>query len=488
MNWIWLGLLIFLKACLWQPVKPPPLVVFIAIDDLRPQTGAFGADYMHTPALDSFCRDAWYFTNHYVVAPSCGPSRYALLSGQYPRQWRELENNVFEQHHNTVADSLPESFVEQFRSAGYHTIGIGKISHSPDGRIYGYDEKPGDALELPRSWDEMYLDPGKWQTGWNAFFGYADGSDRNSLDNQVLPYERASGGDTLYVDGWIADEAIRRISALKQSPVPTFLALGFFKPHLPFTAPDAYWQRYDTWEDTADYPLVDDPAVQSFLHNNGEFNRYALGEAILLPDRAASDVYAQKLRRAYAASVSYVDAQVGKVIQELKAAGLYEEATIVIWGDHGWHLGEKGIWGKHTLFDVALRSPLMIKPPAGKKISGSGAIADIVSTVDIYPTLLELAGLNPKLRLPGRSLVSRMKGHPIPLSEQKAVSFWRRSASIRTPDYRLIKSYREEQTLSVLFEMQHADHHEGENLAGTHPGLVDSLSQMLNSFSMIQNR
>ena len=453
--------------------KIKPLVVLITIDDLRPWTGTYGASHMITPALDSLCKDAWYFTNHYVAAPSCGPSRYAFLTGRYPTTWKDLDNNVFVHkiRQSETAQAIPESFVAHFRESGYYTVGIGKISHSPDGKIYGYEEEAGEELELPQSWDEMYLNAEKWGSGWKAFFGYAEGSDRITLRNQVKPYERGLGTDSLYADGWIAGEAVKRIRHLNQSLVPTLLAVGFFKPHLPFTAPNEYWEPYDSWQDTTHYALLSDTSVWG-VHTSNEFNRYELGAEKVFPNRAVSPDYAQEIRRAYAASVSYVDAQVGKVIRALQEEGLYDEAIIIVWSDHGWHLGEKGVWGKHTLFDVALRSPLIIKLPKGKSKQPPGQITDIVSSVDVYPTLLALAGLKSRFPLSGRNLLPSMEGKNIPLEAQKAFSYWNRSISVRTPEFRFTRNYENPDLGTMLFRMGVNNHTEAHNVAREYPGKV----------------
>lgn len=483
--WILLRSLLFSNPALpavAKKAKQPP-VILITIDDLRDWTGAYGKAFMHTPVLDSLCTDGYFFTNHYVAAPSCGPSRYAFLTGRYPRQWSDVDNNVFADRQSDGENHTHESFVAHFRDSGYRTIGIGKISHSPDGRIYGYGEAASDRYELPNSWDEMLFEPGKWGTGWNAFFGYADGSNRNSLDNQVKPYECGQGLDTLYPDAGIASEAVRQIRKMSISDAPTLLAVGFFKPHLPFTAPEEYWKYYEEWRDTAGYTLIEDTTVWG-LHPNNEFNRYALGDEKLLPDRAASPAYAQKLRQAYAASVSYTDAQVGKVIQALKAEGLYDDAIVIVWGDHGWHLGEKGIWGKHTLFDVALRSPLIIKLPGGKFENTSSQIEDVVSSIDLYPTLLAIAGLELGYSLAGKNLLPHMLGIPIPVEEQAAFSFWSRTVSLRTPGYRYTESFRK-QGDPMLFKLAPDKHDEKKNIAISEPALVHKFSDRLHAVSPV---
>ena len=196
-------LLILCLAC--QNEEPsaqhstPPNILFITVDDLRPQLGAYGHEYMVTPHMDRLAKNGRLFANHYVIVPTCGPSRYTMLTGQYPVTRAELRNDIFEK---TTAmnhrSDKPESMIEAFRRNGYYTVGIGNISHSPDGLVYGYTDSISDVRELPQSWDEFHFNHGKWGTGWNAFFGYADGGNRQSLDSEVKPYESAQVDDNGY--------------------------------------------------------------------------------------------------------------------------------------------------------------------------------------------------------------------------------------------------------------------------------------------------
>ncbi len=205
-------------------------------------------------------------------------------------------------------------------------------------------------MELPNSWNEMLFEPGKWGTGWNAFFGYADGTNRNELKGETKPYEGADVNDESYPDGLTANLAIKKLKELAVKDQPFFLGVGFFKPHLPFNAPKKYWDLYDE----SKIPLTPSPDIPNnvnpaSLHASGEFNGYKLGEEKAALSKPLSDAYARKLKHAYYAGVSYIDAQVGKVFNELKQLGLDKNTIIVVWGDHGWHLGDDRVWGKHTI-------------------------------------------------------------------------------------------------------------------------------------------
>jgi len=347
-----------------------PNILFIAVDDLRPQLGAYGKDFMITPNMDRLAGEGRLFRHHYVTVPTCGSSRYALLTGQYPHNTAELGNDIFykttagergTRKHNV--DS-PESMVEAFRLNGYYTVGMGKISHSADGYVYGYTDTVSSIMELPNSWDEFHFNAGKWGNGWNAFFGYASGENRQSLNKEVKPYEAGKVDDDGYPDGLTANLAMDQLGKLKERSEPFFLAVGFFKPHLPFTAPKKYWDLYD--EDkipiTNTHDIPANTSKASF-HESGEFNQYKKGEEKAGLDHELSEAYARKVRHAYFAATSYVDAQIGKVLEALEENGLADNTIIVLWGDHGWHLGDERVWGKHTLSEYALKSALIIKTP-----------------------------------------------------------------------------------------------------------------------------
>src|SRR5687768_2391524 len=171
-----------------------PNVLFIFVDDLRPEIGVYGNNVIKTPQLDRLGGQSLVFLNHYVQVPTCGASRFSLLTGIFPRNRSQLRNDAIERFLSPQAEGQhPETFIHHLRRNGYHTVGIGKISHSADGLLYPYRGDPkGAKRELPHSWDELLFDSGKWGTGWNAFFGYADGSNRQNMNAQVKPYERGN--------------------------------------------------------------------------------------------------------------------------------------------------------------------------------------------------------------------------------------------------------------------------------------------------------
>lgn len=454
-----------------------PNVLFIAVDDLRPELNVYAKDWMITPNIDKLASEGSLFLNHFVNVPTCGASRYSMLTGRYPTTKAALSNNIFEiQTAGKVAGAEPESMIELFRRNGYYTVGIGKISHSPDGMIYGYREKVSSKKELPNSWNEFLFEAGKWGTGWNAFFGYASGENRQSLNNRAKPYESADVKDEDYPDGLIATLAVSQIKQLKQKGKPFFLAVGFFKPHLPFNAPKKYWDLYDETK----IPLSAAKEIPSginntSLQNSAEFNQYKGGEEKPSLSNPVSDDYAQKLRHAYFASVSYVDAQIGKVLDALKEVGLDKHTIVVLWGDHGWHLGDQRVWGKHTLSEYSLKSPLIIKSP--DRMNPRSRVEAIVQSVDIYPTLLELANIKSQTNLDGQSLVKITKDahHP---KKNIAFAYFNNGITMRTERYRITKYFRKEQTVIELYDYLN-DPFEQQNIAGHYKKMTDSLLQIL---------
>lgn len=469
-------LICLLQSCALEAQdKKPYNILFLAIDDLRPELGVYGNDIIKTPNLDAIGESGAVFENHYVQVPTCGASRCSILTGMLPSSRELLSNSAIAK---IMADApegeKPESFVHHLKRNGYYTVGIGKISHSVDGLVYGYEESPeGAKAEMPYSWDEMLFNPGKWGTGWNAFFGYADGSNRQGKKKQVKPYEAADVADEGYPDGLSTQLAIEKLKELAAKEEPFFLGLGLFKPHLPFTSPKKYWDLYKR----EDIPLSNAPGLpenvsMSSLQSSGEFNQYALGEEKAGLDHQLSDEYARKLRHAYYAAVSYTDALVGKVMDELETLGLADNTIVVVWGDHGWHLGDHRVWGKHTIFETAVRSPLIIKVPGLKPQRISSDMP--VSSIDLYPTLMELTNTPTNFSLDGQSLVPLLHNGSDQNREALAYSYFRNGISMRTEKYRLMKYFREEKPTIELYDHIN-DPMETKNIANEQPEIVEQL-------------
>ena len=455
----------------------PTNVLFIAVDDLRPELGIYGNPVIKSPNIDQLAREGSFFSRHYVQVPTCGASRYSLMTGLRPRKRIHIDNRVFyREMANQDEKEQPESFVHHLRRNGYTTVGIGKLSHSVDGLIYGYQEKPSDVKEMPHSWDRFVLNPGKWETGWNAFFAYANGENRQSLKGQVKPYESAEVPDEGYPDGLILKSAVEELKKLKAQQKPFFLGVGFFKPHLPFNAPKKYWDLYDS----STIPIASDPFIPQNVHPKsvgkmGEFDNYKFSYEKPKLEQPVSDDDDRKLIHGYYASISYIDHLIGQLLSELKSLELDKNTIVVLWGDHGWHLGNDRKWGKHTLFDRSLKSALILKLPGVNHASKE--INTIVETVDIYPTLLEFCGLVKPYELDGRSLVELIEtgksNH-----QNRAFGFWKNGLSMKTDRYRLTKFFREEEPKIELYDHL-LDPEENINIAFDRHKILDSLMPFL---------
>ncbi len=384
------SLLLFL-ALLIPAFAAKPNVLLICVDDLRPELKSFGAVHIHSPAMDSLAATGRAFTRHYVQAPTCGASRYTLLTGRYGKTPAQKGNDALMASAKD-SEKQPFSLPRQFRENGYRTVAVGKVSHYPGG-LCGKDWKDPAKTEMPGSWDVNIMPTGPWKNPQAAMHGYADGVPRGS---GTPVSEHKEGDDMRYTDGWVTQEALSQMDGLAEKKEPFFLAVGIMKPHLPFACPKSYLDLYEK----AEFPPIPHPQKPEGLstwHKSGEFQRYARGG-----DPWKEPDYADDIRRSYAACVSYADAQVAQILERLEKRGLAENTVVVLWGDHGWHLGEHGNWQKQSLFEESARVPLLIAAP-GAKAAGK-ASPRIVETVDLYPTIIDYAGLRAPHKLAGASL------------------------------------------------------------------------------------
>ena len=381
-----------------------PNVLLICIDDLRPELASFGAEYIHSPNIDRLAANGRAFHRHYVNAPTCGASRYTLLTGQYgPTGNQALFDRA--KRLKQAPDSVPPSMPKWFRQNGYTTVSVGKVSHHPGG-WGGEDWDDQTVVEMPGAWDRQLMPTGAWKNPRGAMHGLANGevrAGRSFTKNKMDGLQSFPGPDTSYNDGLIADEGMEQLADLAEQDKPFFLAVGLIKPHLPFGSPKKYMAPYvNANGENAELPPIphpNKPDRQTTWHPSGEFfsqyNHHG-------KDPREDTAYADEVRRHYAACVTYADKHVGDILQTLEESGQAKNTIIVFWGDHGWHLGEHGIWGKHCLFEEALRSPLIIQYPELKKL-GEKTNA-VVETVDIFPTLCELTGLPQPMHADGISL------------------------------------------------------------------------------------
>ena len=373
-----------------------PNVVMIAVDDLRPDLGCYGSPVATTPNIDRLAARGVVFRRAYCQQAVCSPSRTSLMTGLRPdttRVW-DLKTHFREAVPDCV--TLPQ----HFKAHGYHTAALGKIYHS--------------GFEDGRSWSEPHwypngrtvdTDPADWTKRVTArrdggVEEYPRDEPRSAKKGKGRPFVVSDKTDDELPDGATAAEAVRRLAAVRSRGAPFFLAVGFVKPHLPFVAPKRYWDLHDP--DAIPTPATDrlpDGAPAWAGHDNGELHSY-VG---VPPGEPIPADLAKRLRHGYHACISYTDAQVGRLLDALDREGLAENTVVVLWGDHGWQLGDHGLWHKHTNFELATRAPLIIAAPTAAATAGRSSDA-LVEFVDVYPTLVDLCGLPPAAGLAGASV------------------------------------------------------------------------------------
>lgn len=458
--------------------RPKMNVLMIAIDDLRPDLGCYGSPNIRSPHMDKLASEGTVFTSAYCQQAVCSPSRTSIMTGLRPDTTRvyELQTHFRKTIPNAV--TLPQNFKE----AGYTTTGLSKIFHG--------------GLDDSRSWSIPHWVPGgpDWNTPENAErnrrldeelkdLNWHKVAPRQPRDKRGPSWAAREVADTELADGKTATTAIRALQTLKGGPF--FLACGFLKPHLPFIAPKKYFDLYPKEKvQPVDYPEPPSGVPDVALHISGELRSYSD-----IPEQGPiSEEKRLELIRAYFASASYTDAQIGRVLDELDRLGLRDNTIVVLWGDHGWHLGDHGLWNKHTNFERAVRSTLIVRAP-GQKRKGTKSAA-LTEFVDIYPTICDLAGVRAPATLEGTSFAPLLND-PGRRWKSGAFSQYPRQVkdvgpvmgySIRTDRYRYTEwvprngggSYKEME----LYDYK-TDPKETANLAAKNPAIVKDLSARL---------
>ena len=450
--------LLFFISCQDKKQKPNndirPNVLFIAIDDLKPLLGCYGNEYIQTPHIDQLAKQSVVFSRAYTQQAVCGPSRASVLTGMRPDYtgvW-DLKTRMRDVNPNILA--MPQYFKEN----GYTTVAIGKVYDSrcvdkhydkpswsipySESKKLNYPKDIGEPLMGHYALDENKKLAEKY-TNEAVEKGIKDV--KNYVKKHVKPTtECADVPDEAYQDGQFTNNTIKYMRQFSKEDTPFFLAVGFKKPHLPFVAPKKYWDLYKRDEvPLAEYQEPIKNGVDIAYHNSPELRNYSD-----IPElKSFSDIFSdllpeskqRELIHGYHASVSYIDAQVGKLISELKALKLYENTIIVLWGDHGWHLGDHALWCKHTNFENATRVPFILSTPKGTP----GIYKYPVELLDIFPTLCAATNLNIPEHLQGKNLMPVMSqvSHKV---KNYSVSQYRRGKndktfgySIRTERYRL---------------------------------------------------
>ncbi len=409
-----LALGFLLAATLHGAEAQKPNVLFIAVDDMRPELGCYGNTVIKTPNFDRLAKRGMVFTRAYCQQAVCSPSRTSIMTGKRPdatRVW-DLET------HFRVALPNVKTIGQYFKENGYFSQGMGKIYHG------GFD------------------DEATWSTPWMTPKAPTYAKDPTPADvvkedtkgkGKGVAFEAGDVADDFYTDGKTSRLAAQTIAELHKKGQPFFLAVGFSKPHLPFVSPKKYWDLYDPAKipDTASPFPVGAPAYVGD-NDSGEFRAYTnvppkdkkLARTPLPP------AFAAQVRHGYYAAISYTDANLGIVLDALEKEGIADNTVVVVWGDHGWKLGDHEEWGKHTNFEIDTRVPLIFSYP-GQKTAGLKS-SSLVEFVDVYPTLADLCGL-PKPDVDGVSLKPVLENPDVTV-KPVAISQYPKTAGLNKKD------------------------------------------------------
>ena len=386
-------------------------VLFIVADDLNCDLGAYGNVFIKTPNIDRLAKKGILFENAHIQYPLCGPSRASFMTGMYTNQTKITKNNM------NLRNSVPDVITlgQRFRQQGYQSVRIGKIYHYDNPTAIG--TSGNDDIY---SWDQTVNPYGR-----DKIEEYKINTLKKRRYGGTLSWLAAEGNDEEQTDGIGTNDAIKKLNEFAETETPFFLAVGFFRPHTPFVAPKKYFDLYDREkieipEISSDYlSTLPDPAVRSIRAKKNQLN--------------LEEKHAQEIKEAYYATISFVDAQVGRLIDQLEATGLDKNTIIVFTSDHGFHMGEHGHWQKQTLFENATRIPLIISTPNSTN-KGLKSMSP-VELIDLYPTLMDLTKINTPKHVVGKSLVPIMKNVNSSV-RGSALTRWRNGYSIKTKRYR----------------------------------------------------
>ena len=472
-------------------------ILFISVDDLKPSLGVYGDNYAITPHIDKLASFGTTFTNAHVQQAICAPSRVSLLTGLRPdltEVW-DLETQMRDKNPNIL--TLPQYFKEN----GYSTVGMGKI----------FDNRSVDRKLDQRSWSQPYIKVEvNHSIHGNSITGFQSPENKKILtqirdkasedgipQGRMWQYLRSKFkpsiesfdiSDDGYTDGVITLAAVSQLSKLSEKDDPFFLAVGFVKPHLPFVAPKKYWDMYNREEiKLAEYQKRARGTVKLSYNNNGEMRSYTD-----IPDSFDESGLINKdkqreLIHGYYACVSYIDAQIGIILDELEKNDLMDNTIIVLWGDHGWHLGDHGQWAKHSNFEQATRAPLIIVDPDTKSSNFS---ASPVEFIDVFPTLVELTGHDLPESLQGSSLSPILKGKSKRVKDFAVSQYPRGNVmgyAMRNERYRYVAWYKNRSTveddviIKELYDYKN-DPNETVNIVGVERELSERFQNSLNTF------
>ena len=437
---------LLLNFIIYSQENKKPNILFISVDDLKPTIGSFGDDFAVTPNIDKLSETSTVFLNNHTQLAICAASRVSFLTGLRPDKTKVWDLKTKMRDVNPDILTLPE----HFKNNGYQTIGVGKI----------YDPRAVDGGRDRRSWSVPFVTQN--QLTFSDGYSFPSGGFYQGKENRAVraklrqeaidkgvnnlnkyeserfkpPYENADVPDGAYMDGAIANRAVELLDQMDNTK-PFFLAVGFLRPHLPFNAPTKYWNLYKEEEiQLAEFQTKSKNPVDIAYKGGWEINTYkAPGIEYIENDEGLlilPDDIQRKLIHGYYAATSYIDAQIGLVLKKLKEKGLDKNTIIVLWGDHGFHLGDHSQWTKHTNFEQSTRSPLLIKDP---RINKTINVDSPTEFIDVFPTLCELAELEIPKELDGISLKPQILGEQT-TSKIFAVSQYPRHGNIMGYSFR----------------------------------------------------
>lgn len=435
-----------------------PNVLFIAVDDLRPELGCYGKQHIHSPNIDRLATSGVLFERAYYMVPTCGASRASLMTGIRPARKR------FVSYLTIAQKDAPgiTTFNTHFKSNGYHTISLGKVFHNVKDNAEGWSEPVWRPNGIP-----WYRRPENHELH--------EKRQEQGSRKRGPAWESADVDDNAYADGVLAERAVADLRKLKERNEPFFLAVGFFKPHLPFIAPKRYWDLYDHEKiQLPDNYYVPKDAPKESIHTSGELRAYAG-----IPAKGpVSDDTARNLIHGYYACVSYTDAQIGKLLDELDRLELSRNTVVVLWGDHGWNLGEHTLWCKHSCYETSMQVPLIVRAPG---LEGSQRRSQLVESIDLYPTLCELTGLSLPKHLQGDSLVTLMKNRDAAW-KSAAVGRFQNGDTIRNDAFRFTEYIdKNGKRISQMLYSHDTDPDENVNIAGLQNELVNEMTAELHT-------
>ncbi|MCB9920663.1 MAG: sulfatase [Planctomycetaceae bacterium] len=464
-----------------------PNVLFIAVDDLRCELGCYGVETIKSPNIDRIAAGAVTFSRAYCQQAVCNPSRASIMTGLRPDSTRVWD--LVTDFRSTIPDAV--TIPQHFRKHGYRALGFGKIFHNPFPDHVSWDE--------PHHWPEqaqLWSEDAKRRLAEFRQQMKADGKNDAAINRiRAVATEVVDLDDSQHIDGAITDQAIRALRDLAQGDQPFFLAAGFVRPHLPFVVPRKYWEMYDRNNirlATNSFLPCGAPAVAFGNRSRGGFYELCdymdYADAPSPFDEALTEIQQRELKHGYFAAVSFIDAQIGRLQDELERLDLNQNTIVVLWSDHGWKLGEHRGWCKQTNYEIDARVPLLVRAP-GVSANGQQS-SSLVELVDVYPTLCDLAGLPIPESLEGISLKPLLDDASAQVKDAAFSQFPRlhelrnhMGYAVRTDRFRYIEW--RDRTTHELVEMELYDHanddDENTNVAARdeHQALVAELSSRI---------